>query len=134
VPSGHGDSGWVPRGLDTVASTGETLIAVGEIRTDSREEIQTAATAIYETTDGRNWQLHVIEDHLIGHVSATAGGFIASASTADSFEFATSTDGIAWDYQPADVRLIESSDSANRQYLVGIDSQGQISLLRLVHG
>lgn len=126
-------SDWVPRGLHTVASTGETLIAVGEIRTDSPEEIQTAATAIYQTTDGRNWQLHVVEDHLIGHITATPGGFIGSASTADSFEYATSTDGTVWGFQPVGLRFFASSDSADSQYLVGIDNQGQISLLRLVH-
>lgn len=126
-------SGWILRDLDTVTSTGETLIAVGEIRTDSSEESQTAGTAIYQVIDGQKWQLHLVEDHLIGHITATPGGFIGSASTADTFEFATSTNGVAWDYQPADMRLIESSDSAGSQYLVGIDSQGQRSLLRLVH-
>lgn len=126
-------SGWILRGLDTVTSTGETLIAAGEIRTDSSEESQTAGTAIYQVTDGQKWQLHLIEDHLIGHITATPGGFIGSASTADSFEFATSTDGMSWNYQPTDMRLIESSERAGSQYLVGIDSQGQRSLLRLVH-
>lgn len=124
-------SEWVPGELETVTSSGEYLIALGELRSNSAEE--TRATAIYRTTDGQNWRVDVVEDRQFGRVMAVPGGFIASAFTGNTPEFATSTDGQAWDYQPADVWVVESSDSPTAQFLIGIDGESQMHLLRRPH-